>query len=319
VRLYYLNRSGKAWYLLFRHFLIKTLKKDIPNVITIGLTYRCQCHCVHCSSNVPNRKQAAELKTWQVKSIIDQAKKLGVVRITFFGGEPLLRNDIVELTQYAHKVGMITRINTNGWLLNRELISKLKDAGLNLCDVSIDDPDPQTHNRLRGLPGIYKKAVEGIKILKEFNILCQIVTYAARKNVTTGLEEIINLGRRLGVFAVSIIFPITTGCWLNRTEVLLTEEEKERVRQLGDSDFVHIELPTSASLCNVCKKASIYVAPEGNVTPCPFIPYAIGNIKQEPLHDIWRRLSSRCNLKMVGNCPMNDAQCRETLKNLAIA
>jgi MoaA/NifB/PqqE/SkfB family radical SAM enzyme len=319
LRLYYLNHSIKAWWFLFRHLFLKAFKKDIPNIITIGLTYRCQCKCVHCSSNIPNRKQTPELKTWEVKSIIDQAKKLGVVRVTLFGGEPLLRNDIVELTQYAHKAGMITRINTNGWLLSRELISKLKDAGLNLCDVSIDDPDPETHDKLRGLPGIFNKATEGIKILKEFSILCQIVTYAAKKNVTAGLEKIISLGKHLGVFAVSIVFPIATGCWQNKNEVLLTEQEKEKVRKLGDSAFVHIELPTPTSICNVCKKASIYVSPEGDVTPCPFIPYSIGNIKREPLYDIWHKFCAGWNLKAIGTCPMNDNQCREALKNLAIA
>lgn len=319
LRLYYLNHSVKAWGLLFRHLFLKAFKQDIPNILTIGLTYRCQCRCVHCSTNVPNREQSTELETWQVKSIIDQAKRLGVLRVTFFGGEPLLRNDIVELTQYAHKAGMITRINTNGWLLNRELISKLKEAGLNLCDVSIDDPDPETHDKLRGLPGIFTKATEGIKILREFDILCQIVTYAAKKNVTAGLEEIISLGKQLGVFAVSIVFPIATGCWQNRNEVLLTEQEKEKVRKLGDSAFVHIELPTPKSICNVCKKASIYVSPEGDVTPCPFIPYVIGRIEQEPLYDIWQRFRSRWTLKAVGICPMNDNRYREALKNLALA
>jgi len=272
-KLYYSNRSLKAWKLLFFHYLTRIYKKHVPDIITIGLTYRCQCNCVHCSANVPSRTKITELETWQVKTIIEQAKKLGVVRVTFFGGEPSLKNDIAELIQYAHNKGMITRINTNGWLLSSELISKLKAAGLNLCDVSIDDSDPEIHNKLRGLPGLYQKAIEGIKILKEFNIPSQIVTYAAKKNVTSGLEKIIDMGKQLGAFAISIVFPMATGCWYKAADILLTEEEKERVRALGDSKFVHVELPTYESKCNITKKRSIYVSPEGDVSPCPFIPY----------------------------------------------
>lgn len=314
LKIYYSNRSFRAWKLLFFHFLAKLLKGNVPNIVTIGVTYRCQCNCVHCSTNVPNRKKRPELETWQIKSIIDQTKKLGVVRVTFFGGEPLLRNDIVELVQYAHNKGMITRINTNGWLLNRKLIPKLKEAGLNLCDVSLDDPDPDTHDSLRGLPGLYQKAIEGIKILKEFNIRCQIVTYAAKKNVPSGLEEIIDLGKQLGVFAISIVFPMLSGCWHERIDVLLTEAEKESVRALGDSKFVHVELPSCKSKCNVNKKTSLYVSPEGNVNPCPFIPYVMGNIKNCNLEEMWHSFSTKFNLSCAGDCPMNESQTREALK-----
>jgi len=316
LRLYYLNRSLKAWKLLFFHFIARIFRGNVPDIITIGLTYRCQCKCVHCSANVPSRRKSAELETWEVKSIIDQARRLGVVRVTFFGGEPLLRDDILELVQYGHNKGMITRINTNGWLLSRKLISKLKTAGLNLCDVSIDDPDPDIHDKLRGLPGLYQKAIDGIRILKEYKIPCQIVTYAAKKNVTVGLEEIIDLGKKLGVFAISIVFPMATGCWYKATDILLTEEEKERVRALGDSKFVHVELPDYKSSCNVIKKRSIYISPEGDVSPCPFIPYSTGNIKNHDLEEIWNAFKKKFNLSYNADCPMNDRKVREELKNV---
>lgn len=287
----------------------------MPSLITIGVTYRCQCHCVHCCTNVPNRRVSSELETWQVESIIDQAKKLGIVRVSFFGGEPLLRSDIVELVRYAHSAGMLTRINTNGWRLNRELVSSLKAAGLSLCDVSIDDPDPETHDRLRGLPGLYGRVIAGIKVLRDFNIPCQIVTYAAKKNINVGLERIIDVGRKLRVFAVSIVFPMATGCWYKTAHVLLTEPEKQKVRTLGDSGFIHIELPTPGSKCNVLKKTSLYVSPEGDVTPCPFVPYVMGNIKRENLADIWRRFTSITMPEVTGDCVMNDSRFRETLKS----
>jgi len=317
IRLFFLNKSLKMWKLLFLHYIKRIIKRSTPEILTIGLTYRCQCKCVHCSSNVPNRSNNQELETSLVKSIIDQAKRLGIFRITFFGGEPLLRKDIIDLVKYAHDIGMITRINTNGWLLSSKLISELKEAGLNLCDVSIDDPDPSIHDRLRGLPGLYQKVIKGMKILKEHSILCQIVTYAAKKNVTDGLKKIINLGKEHGVFAISIVFPMATGCWYKTEEILLTEEEKERVRALGDSKFVHVELPSHDSICNVTKKKSLYISPEGDVTPCPFIPYSIGNIKNYSLEKIWNAFEKKFKLPSSGDCPMNESKIREKLEKIS--
>ncbi len=315
LRLYSSGRSYKSWGLLIKHLYRHCIGESVPDLVTIGLTYRCQCNCVHCSSNVPNMENTAELETGQVKTIIDQVRKLGFIRVTFFGGEPLLRKDIVELIRYANQAGMITRVNTNGWLLNRELVAQLKEAGLTLCDVSIDDPDPHKHDALRGLRGLYEKAVEGIGLLKEFNILCQIVTYASKRNIPSGIEQIIQLGRKLGVFAVSIVFPMAAGCWYDSFDVLLTEEEKEKVRNLGDAHFVHVELPTQHSRCSVSKKSAVYISPEGNVTPCPFIPYAIGNVKDQDLEKIWHKFSRGPEFGLAGDCPMNSLKSREGLKN----
>jgi MoaA/NifB/PqqE/SkfB family radical SAM enzyme len=315
LRLYSSARSYKTWGLLLKHLYRHCLGEGVPDLLTIGLTYRCQCNCVHCSSNVPNRRNTLELKTGQVKAIIDQAIKLGFIRVTFFGGEPLIREDIVELIHYASRRGMITRVNTNGWLLSRELIARLKGAGLSLCDVSIDDPDPHKHDALRGLPGLYEKAVEGIRLLKEYDILCQIVTYASKRNITSGLEQIIHLGKELRAFAVSIVFPMATGCWYDSFDVLLSEDEKERVRSLGDSSFVHVELPSPHSRCSVAKKSALYISPEGDATPCPFIPYALGNVKEENCGDIWQKYSSGAKLNFAGDCPMNSPENREGLKS----
>jgi MoaA/NifB/PqqE/SkfB family radical SAM enzyme len=315
IRLYYSGGSLKSWQLLTKHLCRKLINGNVPNLITIGLTYRCQCNCVHCSANVPNRIERPELETRQVKEIIDQAKRLGIIRVTFFGGEPVLRDDICDLVRYAHDAGMITRINTNGWLLNRELVSNLKAAGLTMCDVSIDDPDPQMHDSLRGRPGLYAKAVDGIQILKEFKIPCEIVTYASKRIVPLGLEDIISMGKRLKVFAVSIVFPMATGCWHESFEELLTEEEKEEVRKFGDFHLVHVEMPSHSSKCNVAKKAGIYVSPEGNVTPCPFVPYVIGNMGERELEEIWNEFARRSGIGMSGECPMNSPESRQHLKS----
>ncbi len=304
--------------LLIRYFWYNKIKKvTIPQVITVGVTYSCQCNCVHCSSGVPDLEQNLrdeEMPTWQIKDLIDQAVLMGIPRITFFGGEPLMRKDIFELIRYANTKGMMTRINTNGLALSEKVVMKLKESGLTHCDVSIDDSNPEIHDKLRGVPGLFHKATEGILLLRKHRILCQIVTYAAKRNVTAGLKRIIELGRKLHVTEVSIVFPMATGCWFDSFDELLNNEERKKVRDLADANFVHVEIPTSKGLCSVVKKASLYVSPEGNVTPCPFIPWSFGNFKNNKLEELVKSFYSEFNINHRGDCIMNNPSTRDLLR-----
>jgi MoaA/NifB/PqqE/SkfB family radical SAM enzyme len=295
----------------------KIIGRVIPEVITVGVTYKCQCRCVHCSSNVPNLKGQIlkrEMSTSQLKEIIDQSVQMGIPRITFFGGEPLMRKDIFELIRYAYDRGLITKINTNALGLKEDVVLKLKQAGLTQCDVSIDDPDAEVHDKLRGVHGLFGKAIQGIELLRKHKILCQIVTYASKRNVTEGLKRIIELGHNLHATGVSIVFPMASGCWHNSYNELLSDDELAKVMELGDSNYVYVEIPSPTASCNVVKKASLYVSPEGNVTPCPFVPWYFGNINSHALNELVPLFYSEYNHRFHGNCLMNNRDARETLQ-----
>ena len=314
-RAYFSNGSLKAWGVLLIHLLRKIYTRSLPTYLHISLTERCQCRCVHCYARGRLGEKRKELNTEEIKSLIDQGRQLGAIYVIFSGGEPLLRKDIVELVSYAHRKGLITRINTNGLLFHRQMVSRLKKAGLTQAGVSIDDPDPDMHDKLRGLPGAYQRSVEGIKNLRAFRILCQIQTYASRKNIPKGLKKIISLGKELDVFYVYFFFPTASGAWACSFDHLLTEEEKAKVRELADVKFVHVELATAWSQCRVFARSLISVSPYGEVTPCPFTPFVFGNTRDRPLKEIWLPFTLRLKLKFRGDCVMNDVPARESLKS----
>lgn len=255
------------------------------------------------------------MTTEEIKSVIDAAREIGVLEVLFSAGEPLLRDDIVELVRYTHEQGLLSRINTNGLLLDAALVSKLREAGLTQCGVSIDHPDPEAHDRLRGVPGAYRRAVSGIEALVRAGVPCQIQTYTSRPLIPEGLKEIAALGKRLGVMNVYFFFPVAVGRWDGSFEEVLTDDERASVRSLQDPTFVHVELPAPETPCCLFTKSILYVSPRGEVTPCPFVPYALGNIREHPLPDIWRRHCAALDFEMRGACPMNFPGHRETLKN----
>lgn len=313
--------TGLTWTrvkLLLKYLWRKKVKGHaIPQVLTLGVTYRCQCKCVHCSSNIPNldKRLGSDLLTQaDLRQVLDQAVEIGIPRVTFFGGEPLVREDICDLVRYAHSKGMITRINTNGLALDEPMVLRLREAGLTHCDVSIDAADPAEHDKLRGVPGLFTKATDGIRLLRKHGMLCQIVTYAGKRRLPEGLLRVIELGRQLRVTNVAIVFPMATGCWFESHHELLSDEERRKVRELADGLFVHVEMPTPKAKCNVVKKSSLYISPEGDVTPCPFVPWSLGSIKSHPFKEFFWALAKSLCMETRGDCPMNDPQTREHLR-----
>jgi len=134
--------------------------------------------------------------------------------------------------------------------------------------------------------------VRGFALLHEHGIKSRLMTYACRANLPEGLERILELARRLEVASVHINFPYASGRWAESFEELFSEADMERLRRLQgfrSSPLVLIEFPTPKNRCLAAKKSILYINVPGEVTPCPIIPYAIGNIREEPLADIWNR------------------------------
>ncbi len=215
---------------------------------------------------------------------------------------------------HAHKIGLLTRVSTSGILLTRERVAELKEAGLGQCGVSIDDPDPATHDRLRGAPGTYERAMQGVEYLREAGIRSKMLVCTARRIVTEGLERLIAEARRRGMMGVYLLLPTAAGRWEGTYEVVLNPLETESVRGLLDLTTVHMELATRRTNCCAYRKKVFYVGASGDVTPCSFVPYPIGNIRREPLADIWQRHTKLLRLRTYGTCPLNDEADRAVLR-----
>lgn len=314
LRYYWTNRSLLAWRRLAVFSLQRMLSRRVPAIIYISITSRCQCRCFHCYAEAHKRTDAEEMTTEEIKSLIDQAKEMGILEVVFFGGEPLLRKDVLALISYAHGAGMITRVDTNGLLLSREMVSRLRKAGLTACCVSLDSTDPEIHDRWRGVPGIFEKVMKGIGYLREFGIPTHLFVVATRSNIPDGLERIRALGKKIGASAMFIAFPLAGGRWAEASGELLTAEERTRVRRFLDSSFVYCELPTPRSLCPHFDRLLFHVTASGDVTPCPCSPFVIGNIRRRRLTDLWARYTTGLNLEFRDDCPVNDARSREVFK-----
>ena len=281
---------------LFRH--------TFPVAMTFAVTYKCQCNCVHCSAGRHLKNDIPELSTREAKALIDQSQNLGIAMIAFTGGEPLLRKDIYELISYVDKKKALPILFTNGRLLTEENVEKLIDSGLYSLFVSIDSPIPQEHDELRGMPGLFESAIQGIKRMKSKGGYVGISSYATRSATQKGkYKKLYLLARDLGVENFILFDAVPTGNMLNDTSEMLTPEQHEEIRQFSSKIFKHQMIPqfNSQSWQNSiegylggigCLAVNIqyYVSAYGDVSPCDFTPLSFGNVRDKSLKEIWNKM-----------------------------
>jgi len=145
------------------HFGVETPQTTAaPFLIVWNFTKMCNLRCRHCYENAGPKPGPDELTTEEAKRIIDEFKKEGVVAIAFSGGEPLMRKDFFEIAKYTSDNDFYVSVATNGTLITPEVAKKLKEAGVQYVEVSLDGFE-KTHDEFRGVKGAWKRAVQGIK------------------------------------------------------------------------------------------------------------------------------------------------------------
>ncbi len=312
--LYAANRSPRAWTRLLRHATRPASAGPPPVLFAIGVTYRCVCRCEHCYAHGRARDAASELTTDEVKRLVDQAAELGALEVFFTGGESLLRRDVPELIAHGRSLGLLTRISTNGYLLDRRRVDALAKAGLTQAGISLDYADAEAHDRSRRLPGLHARAVAGVRRLVEAGVKVQAHCVATRPKVTAELERVIALAREIGVSYVCLIFPAAAGRLEGASEDVLTAEERDAVRALQDPPSVFAELATPQALCAAVGRKFLYVNPYGYTSPCTTVRYWMGNVRRTPVGVIWRRYTEGMNMECRGNCALNEPGPHEELR-----
>ncbi|NTV29792.1 MAG: radical SAM protein [Candidatus Omnitrophica bacterium] len=294
-------------------------RNKVPFSVVFAVTYHCQCRCVHCSvGDYPLSDK--ELSTDEVRRAIDAIAAWGVIKITFFGGEPLLRSDIVELVAYASAKGLRSSLDTNGIALSEDVVSALKKAGIGNINVSIDSADPATHDKLRRYPGCFARAISALRACVKLRIPCLVSTYVSNRSVRErDLESVIALAKREKALGVKILFPILSGRWRQEEKESLSEEGQRYLAQLVDPGYVYIEdalemVKRNGKGCSALEKNLIYISPSGDVQPCPAVPVSFGNLRREDLLLIVKRMMSHAFYRKHGDCSvclMNDPAFRQ--------
>jgi len=305
----------------------KPLSIYAPFLVVWDFTHKCNLSCKHCYSNAGVSSQK-ELTTKEAVEVVDQLADFGVTALAFSGGEPLSRKDFFEVASHAVERGLYVSVATNGTLLTKDNVKKLKQAKINYVEVSIDGATAQTHDTFRGVPGAFDKAVAGLKNCVEADLCACIATTATKSNLSE-MPGILDLAEEIGAERFTYFNFIPTGRGKELYNLDLSPEEREKLMlylldrmSKGYKVTILTTAPQLARVALQCQgtgdEATMSMAagrlycslsPQGDVHPCVFFPVNVGNLKKEKFGDIWlnsklfNAFRNRDNLKgACGKC-----------------
>jgi radical SAM protein with 4Fe4S-binding SPASM domain len=209
----------------------KPMSLCAPFLVVWDFTRKCNLRCKHCYSNSGGDVadgDEGELSTAQAFSVIDQLVESRVTALAFSGGEPLARGDFFEVARYAAERGLYVSLASNGTLLTRENVQKLKEAKVNYVDISIDGASAKTHDDFRGVEGAFERAIVGLKNCVEADICVCIATTVGKNNVSE-LPSIIDLAERLEAERFTYFNFIPAGRGKDYADQDLSPREREDV------------------------------------------------------------------------------------------
>lgn len=144
----------------------KLLKKGRPFPLLglVELTYRCNLDCIHCYCKGSEDKNR-ELDCGQWKNILDTIYQEGCLWLTFSGGDPLVRDDFLDIYAYARKKGFIISLFTNGQAFTAEIIDYLVQFPPYVIEITLNGITANTYEAVTGVAGSYLKAMDTIELL----------------------------------------------------------------------------------------------------------------------------------------------------------
>lgn len=172
----------------YKTFSLRIHKKNWrikkPNVCQFELTFRCGLHCRHCYSECYNKKEyiRKELSTQEVKQVLDKIHHLGVIWLCFTGGDPLMREDFLELYSYAKNKGFIVTLFTTGFSMTKEIANYLQKKPPFVIEITINGVTKDTYEKITQVKGSYEKAMAGLNLILKKKLPLKVKTMATQQN-----------------------------------------------------------------------------------------------------------------------------------------
>ena len=304
--------------------MISTMVKDNA--------WHCNQKCLHCYAANQPLSAVPEMDTDQWLAVIEKCRSIGIPQLTFTGGEPTLRQDLVKLVQAAQ--WFVTRLNTNGRMLTSALCKDLRAASLDAVQITFYSADEAVHNELVGVDG-YTDTVNGIKnaLAAGLNVSLNTPLCSLNKDYRATVEFAYDLGIRY--LTCSGLIPAGNAAESASKSVRLTPEELTEVLRpamdfaLSHGMEVNFTSPgwldedtltglgfTQIPSCGACL-SNMAVAPDGTVLPCQswLTGHGLGHILRTPWNRIWR--SPECgairteSARMKRLCQLGDTPMQE--------
>lgn len=260
---------------------------------TLELTYRCNEKCVHCYvDGVCKEDEKRELTLDEYRSLLDQLKSMGCIRLLLTGGEVCLRKDFLEIVQYAVSSGFLVDIYSNGIGMTDDQFDKLCALKVNSVSFSLYSADAKVHDSITNIPGSYEKTLKRLMMFKCAGIDTFVKTVVIQQNLDS-LKGLFELGKRLNISVnpATNISDSYTG--VSKKDFRLNDQ----VQRIFAAQLLQKYDPVTRQALYrdvnnaVCRAGitTLSIDPYGGVHPCLAFAESAGSVRENFLKDIWEQ------------------------------
>ena len=304
----------------YKSFSLRTHKKnwrlDNPNVCQFELTFGCGLHCKHCYTDCYNKPAylRKELKTKDVKIILDKVYNAGAIWLCLTGGDPLIRKDFLEIYSYAKEKGFIITVFTSGCSVTEEITDYFKKSPPFVIEITLNAVTEDLYEKISQAKGSFEKVIKGIDLILKENLPLRIKTQVTKDNLAElpKIREFVE-GKGLEFQSYSDLYARLDGdkapCSLriSRQEIMsLNNRIKSGCFNEPNELNEHNEPNDSLFPCAISGGDGINIDPYGNMFLCNLIRNPTFNLLEVDIKYAFERLLSSVRDKKFST----DSRCK---------
>jgi radical SAM protein with 4Fe4S-binding SPASM domain len=283
----------------------------------IDLTYRCNNNCRHCWLRIPSGdpKGQTELRTDEIKALVDEAREMGCRRWSISGGEPMLRPDFAEIFDYITSHSVSYSLNTNGTLITPEIADLMKRKGSKM--VALYGATAEVHDHITRNPGSFLATMRGFDILREAGVGFTVQLIPMRDNYHQ-FAEMVRLAKSLSSHwrvGAAWLFLSSSGDPAKNAEIDQQRLSPKEVIELDKPDLSGEKREAAEMDHAFCRsgddrlfakciegRRDFHVDPYGQMTFCSFIkdPEMRYNLRKGTFWEAWEEFIPSLKDKVQG-------------------
>ena len=298
-----------------------TEQNFLPRWIAWEITGQCNLRCIHCRSSSDLETIPGVFTTSQSKKLIDEVVDYASPVLVLTGGEPLLRPDWHEIARYETEKGLRMCLATNGTLVNDDVCSKIRDAGIRMVSLSLDGSIAEIHDSFRQQPGAFQGVLRAVEHFKRFDIPFLINSSFTRRN-QQDIPNVYRLAKQLGARAWYLFMIVPTGRAEEVLDELISKEDYEKIlnwhyeQEKQESEILmrptcaphyyrivrersradgeawkqrSLQFSTGISKGCLAGQHIAFIDRNGDVRPCSYFNGSAGNLLEHSFREIWER------------------------------
>lgn len=274
---------------------------EISPIIRLEKSYLCNFQCTHCSAEyymdrhlqktIGTIDERPQITLDDIRKLSAEADELGLARFVITGGEPLVMRDFDAVVAAIDPEKHYIITDTNGWFLDDKRARHLKSIGVEKVQLSLDSFIESEHDAFRNKPGSYKRVIRAVhaSIGAGLNLLLSTVLVKGRAK-TDEFRQMCEFATDLGI-GLYVSYAKPTGSCTNHPEFVIDKEDADIVRELEKDYNVFTHMTPSYGSFKGCitVKGIITVTSTFEVTPCPYIDFSLGNLRETSLKEVLGR------------------------------